>query len=92
MNQCTGPAEITTRFQEAWNVHDMEAFANEDGWDKRAPDCGVHNDRQTKYAPNGNSACASAARFMGSNEGAHEPTKKRIIPPPQRRRVLRRCH
>jgi uncharacterized protein (TIGR02246 family) len=26
MNLSTGPAEITTRFQEAWNMHDMEAF------------------------------------------------------------------
>jgi uncharacterized protein (TIGR02246 family) len=26
MNQCSGPAEITTRFQEAWNTHDMGAF------------------------------------------------------------------
>ena len=26
MNLSTGPAEITTRFQEAWNTHDMEAF------------------------------------------------------------------
>lgn len=26
MNQSTGPAEITTRFQQAWNTHDMEAF------------------------------------------------------------------
>jgi len=26
MNQGTGPAEITTRFQEAWNTHDMDAF------------------------------------------------------------------
>ena len=26
MTQSTGPAEITTRFQEAWNTHDMDAF------------------------------------------------------------------
>jgi uncharacterized protein (TIGR02246 family) len=26
MNQSSRPAEITTRFQEAWNTHDMEAF------------------------------------------------------------------
>ena len=26
MNLSTGPAEITTRFQAAWNMHDMEAF------------------------------------------------------------------
>ena len=26
MGQNTGPGEITTRFQEAWNSHDMEAF------------------------------------------------------------------
>src|SRR5580700_8638234 len=26
MKPSTGPAEITTRFQEAWNTHDMEAF------------------------------------------------------------------
>lgn len=26
MNQSTGPAEIGTRFQQAWNAHDMEAF------------------------------------------------------------------
>lgn len=26
MNQSTGPADITARFQEAWNTHDMEAF------------------------------------------------------------------
>ena len=26
MSQSTGPADITTRFQEAWNTHDMEAF------------------------------------------------------------------
>ncbi len=26
MKSRTGPAEITTRFQEAWNTHDMEAF------------------------------------------------------------------
>ena len=26
MKQSTGPVEITTRFQEAWNTHDMEAF------------------------------------------------------------------
>jgi uncharacterized protein (TIGR02246 family) len=26
MRQSTGPVEITTRFQEAWNTHDMEAF------------------------------------------------------------------
>ena len=26
MHQSTGPAEITTRFQHAWNTHDMDAF------------------------------------------------------------------
>jgi uncharacterized protein (TIGR02246 family) len=26
MNQDTGPAEITARFEEAWNTHDMAAF------------------------------------------------------------------
>src|SRR3546814_792832 len=26
MNLTTGPSEITTRFQTAWNTHDMEAF------------------------------------------------------------------
>jgi uncharacterized protein (TIGR02246 family) len=26
MNLTTRPADITTRFQEAWNTHDMEAF------------------------------------------------------------------
>jgi uncharacterized protein (TIGR02246 family) len=26
MKPSTGPAEIPTRFQEAWNTHDMEAF------------------------------------------------------------------
>ena len=26
MNQVTDPIEITTRFQEAWNTHDMDAF------------------------------------------------------------------
>src|SRR5258708_40104763 len=26
MNLSAGPAEITARFQEAWNMHDMEAF------------------------------------------------------------------
>jgi uncharacterized protein (TIGR02246 family) len=26
VNRSTGPAEITARFQEAWNTHDMEAF------------------------------------------------------------------
>jgi uncharacterized protein (TIGR02246 family) len=26
MNQSNGAGEITTRFQEAWNTHDMEAF------------------------------------------------------------------
>ena len=26
MNQVTNPTEITTRFQEAWNTHDMDAF------------------------------------------------------------------
>ncbi|MGO4408811.1 MULTISPECIES: SgcJ/EcaC family oxidoreductase [unclassified Brevundimonas] len=26
MSQSTGPADITTRFQQAWNAHDMEAF------------------------------------------------------------------
>jgi uncharacterized protein (TIGR02246 family) len=26
MNQSTGSAEIPTRFQEAWNTHDMDAF------------------------------------------------------------------
>ena len=24
--QSTGPADVTTRFQEAWNTHDMDAF------------------------------------------------------------------
>ena len=52
------------------NVHDMEAFANDDCWDKRAPDRGVHNIAKPSTAPNGNTACASAARFMGSDEGA----------------------
>src|SRR5256714_8559186 len=27
MNQSAAPAEITIRFQEAWNMHDMEAFS-----------------------------------------------------------------
>jgi len=27
MNQVTHPTEITTRFQEAWNTHDMDAFS-----------------------------------------------------------------
>ncbi len=26
MSEGAGPADITTRFQEAWNTHDMEAF------------------------------------------------------------------
>src|SRR3546814_2138222 len=26
MNLTTGPSEITTRFQTAWNTHDMEVF------------------------------------------------------------------
>jgi len=26
MNQSTGPTQIPTRFQEAWNTHDMDAF------------------------------------------------------------------
>lgn len=26
MSPMAGPAEITTRFQDAWNTHDMEAF------------------------------------------------------------------
>lgn len=26
MSQTTGPADITRRFQDAWNTHDMEAF------------------------------------------------------------------
>jgi uncharacterized protein (TIGR02246 family) len=26
MNRSQGPAEITTRFQDAWNTHDMDAF------------------------------------------------------------------
>ena len=26
MNQVTDPTEITMRFQEAWNTHDMDAF------------------------------------------------------------------
>jgi uncharacterized protein (TIGR02246 family) len=26
VNQNTGPAEITKRFQQAWNTHDMDAF------------------------------------------------------------------
>jgi hypothetical protein len=26
MNQITDPTELTTRFQEAWNTHDMDAF------------------------------------------------------------------
>ncbi len=26
MHQNSGPADITTRFQDAWNAHDMEAF------------------------------------------------------------------
>jgi uncharacterized protein (TIGR02246 family) len=27
MKRSTGPADITTRFQDAWNAHDMRAFA-----------------------------------------------------------------
>lgn len=26
MSQSNGPADITTRFQDAWNTHDMDAF------------------------------------------------------------------
>jgi uncharacterized protein (TIGR02246 family) len=26
MNQSTGPADVTARFQDAWNRHDMDAF------------------------------------------------------------------